>query len=239
MAAKASGRLLREPSQPFSGNAAAPPYRYRHSGPVLVCGNAWCLDEDFAAARAIRPGAAVIAVNGASARVKADFLYSYHFMNFRRKGWLARQAGNFGPGRQAGNLGPCRQAGNLGPCRQAGNLGPCRFSVHSTAAKSEAEQASRAHSAPWVDYWWREARGQGTSAWCAVKLARLLGFDEIILCGVPLAPGPYADGRMARDFNRPRILERYRAGIAGDQAWHEGVASMSGWTRDFFGEPRR
>ncbi|MDP7214359.1 MAG: hypothetical protein QF583_00255 [Rhodospirillales bacterium] len=221
MAAKASGRLLREPSQPFSGNAAAPPYRYRHSGPVLVCGNAWCLDEDFAAARAIRPGAAVIAVNGASARVKADFLYSYHFMNFRRKGWLARQAGN------------------LGPCRQAGNLGPCRFSVHSTAAKSEAEQASRAHSAPWVDYWWREARGQGTSAWCAVKLARLLGFDEIILCGVPLAPGPYADGRMARDFNRPRILERYRAGIAGDQAWHEGVASMSGWTRDFFGEPRR
>ncbi len=142
-------------------------------------------------------------------------------MNFRRKGWLARQAGN------------------LGPCRQAGNLGPCRFSVHSTAAKSEAEQASRAHSAPWVDYWWREARGQGTSAWCAVKLARLLGFDEIILCGVPLAPGPYADGRMARDFNRPRILERYRAGIAGDQAWHEGVASMSGWTRDFFGEPRR
>ena len=221
MAAKASGRLLREPSQPFSGNAAAPPYRCRHSGPVLVCGNAWCLDDDFTAARAIRPGAAVIAVNGASARVKADFLYSYHFMNFRRKGWLDRQAGNFGPG------------------RQAGNLGPSRFSVHSTAAKSEAEQASRAHSAPWVDYWWREARGQGTSAWCAVKLARLLGFDEIILCGAPLAPGPYAGGRMARDFNRPRILERYRAGIAGDQAWHEGVGSMSGWTRDFFGEPRR
>lgn len=211
MAAKVSGRLLQEPPQPFSGNAAAPPYRRRHSGPVLVCGNAWCLDDDFAAARAIRPDAAVIAVNGASARVKADFLYSYHFMNFRRKGWLARQAENFGLG---------------------------RFSVHSTAAKSEAEQALRAHSAPWVDYWWRAARGQGTSAWCAVKLARLLGFDEIILCGAPLAPGPYADGRMARDFNRPRILERYRAGIAGDQAWHKGVGSMSGWTRDFFGEPR-
>jgi len=40
-----------------------------------------------------------------------------------------------------------------------------------------------------------------------------LGFEEIILCGVPLAEGTYSDGSLANDFMRPKILDHYRRAV--------------------------
>lgn len=186
---------------------SSPPYPHRHSGPVLVCGNAWCLDEDIARARALRPDAAVIAVNGAAGAVPAFALFSHHPEKLPK--WITAQSLRFGP---------------------------C-FTVHSSGAIEPTKLGRNRGAMPWVDHWWPGARGGGTSAWCAVKLAKLMGFEEVVLCGAPLTTGSYSDGRMARDFNRPEILGHYRAQIARDTDWHAGVTSMSGWTREFFGEP--
>lgn len=88
-----------------------------------------------------------------------------------------------------------------------------------------------------INYWWRDAVGLGTSAWAAARMGRLMGFDEVILCGVPLDDRPYADNRMARAFRRPRIVETYRAFIAQDTAWHSGIRAMSGYLRGVLGGP--
>jgi len=107
--------------------------------------------------------------------------------------------------------------------------------VHSHGYRHKYETIHAAY--PWVDYWWPAAMGTGTSAWAAAKMAKLMGFDEIILCGVTLERRPYANGRIARDFRHPQVLELYCRYIRNDKAWHEGVKAMSGWPRKFFGEP--
>lgn len=89
----------------------------------------------------------------------------------------------------------------------------------------------------YVDYWWEGVASGGTSGWGARRLATYLGFSKVILCGVPLDPVPYADGRPARHFQRTGLLQHYRDQIKADIAWHHGVFSMSGWTRELFGEP--
>ena len=90
---------------------------------------------------------------------------------------------------------------------------------------------------PWVDYFWEGARGGGGSGWGARKLATLLGFDPVILCGMPLNPGNYASGRLSKLMKNPDVIDGFRREIEADVEWHEGVYSMSGFTRDLFGEP--
>jgi hypothetical protein len=175
--------------------------------PVEAAGNGWTLNEDFAAAQSLRPAVPVIAVNGAAGVVKAQFLFSIHFEKLPR--WIALQTDRFGAG----------------------------FSVHGVGSEILAKQAQRRRDGPFVNYWWPDARSAGTSAWGAAKLARVLGFEEIILCGVPLAEGTYSDGSLANDFMRPKILDHYRRAVLADTGWHAGVRSFSGWTREVFGEP--
>ena len=177
-----------------------PPYRARHQGVVLVCGNGFPLADDLARARGLFPDAPAIAVNGAAKEVPAFALFTLHPEKMPVL-WAAEQRRRFGTG----------------------------FTTH-TGGKAERQDA------PGIDHWWPEAAGRGTSTWAAAKMARLMGFDRIVLCGMPLEPGPYADGRPAFAFMR-RQLEGYRAYVAGDTAWHRGVSSLSGWTRDLFGEP--
>lgn len=87
---------------------------------------------------------------------------------------------------------------------------------------------------PHVEYWWEDARGAGGSAWGARKLAWLLGFDPVVLCGCPLDPGPYVGGHNIGGFmSRRDVVDGFRGDIEADTGWHEGVTSMSGWTRDF------
>lgn len=90
---------------------------------------------------------------------------------------------------------------------------------------------------PWVQYWWEDARGGGSSAWGARKLAWLMGFDPVILCGCPLEPGPYAGYRPGMAMTKMEVIEPYRLEIRSDTDWHDGCFSMSGWTKEFFGEP--
>lgn len=70
---------------------SAPLYPFSHSGPVLVCGNAWCLFEDLKKARKIFPEAPIIAVNGASRETPAFMLVSQHAVNFKNARWVHSQ----------------------------------------------------------------------------------------------------------------------------------------------------
>jgi hypothetical protein len=88
---------------------------------------------------------------------------------------------------------------------------------------------------PYVQHWWEDARGGGGSAWGARKLAWLMGFDPVVFVGCPLTPGNYAGDRPGMNMTRDDCIAPYRAAIAADTEWHQGVHSMSGWTREFFG----
>lgn len=179
-----------------------------HSGPVLVCGNAWCLHEDLEAARSIYPEAPVLAVNGASAQVKAFAMFTLHPLKMRK--WREAQEKKFGPG----------------------------FTVHGAASPHDRNNLKRmVEFRPWFDYWWDFATGGGTSTWGARKLAHYMGFDLAVLCGMPLSEGGYADGKLARAFRRQHTIDHYRKAILKDAGWHRGVVSLSGWTREQFGGP--
>lgn len=86
-----------------------------------------------------------------------------------------------------------------------------------------------------VEHWWEDARGDGGSAWGARKLAWLMGFDPVILCGCPLVAGNYADHSPSRIMNRDHIIDGLRQGIVDEPEWHDGCVSASGWTKEFLG----
>lgn len=92
---------------------------------------------------------------------------------------------------------------------------------------------------PYVDFWAPETACQGSSGWCAVRLAKLLGFEERILCGVPIEPRRYADKTTARYWqnSKTNAVATFRRHIEKDTAYHDGTYSMSGWTRELLGEP--
>jgi hypothetical protein len=90
---------------------------------------------------------------------------------------------------------------------------------------------------PHVEFWWEDARGGGSSAWGARKLAWLMGFDSVVLCGCPLDPMPYVNYGIPQLMADPQVHEDFHRAIEADVEWHEGVFSMSGWTRERFGEP--
>jgi hypothetical protein len=111
--------------------------------------------------------------------------------------------------------------------KQRARFGP-DFSIHS---------GKYTDSMPWVDHWWPEARGNGGgSAWGARKLARLMGFDLVILCGCPLDVGPYVGNHnLSGLMHVENVVQDMRDGVARDKEWHAGVISMSGWTKGLLG----
>lgn len=102
------------------------------------------------------------------------------------------------------------------------------FTVHSRGEPQDM---------PWVDHWWLDCMGGGSSAWGARKLAWLIGFDPVVLCGCPLEPMPYVNYGLPVLMSEQRIHDEFRAHIESQPEWWEGVHSMSGWTREKFGEP--
>ncbi len=187
---------------------AFPPYPGEHSGTVLVLGNGFTLHDDYARARELRPDAEVIAVNEACRFYRADHVYSYHYGPSHLDMWFPRQVEKFGPG------AVCHSS----PWHARDYAIPDEWGV--------------------VEYWWKRAGANGSSGWMATRLARLMGFDEIILCGVPMASGTYSDGNMAKDFMKEKVVAHYRRGIAEQTDYHAGVYSMSGWTMELFGLPQ-
>ena len=89
---------------------------------------------------------------------------------------------------------------------------------------------------PWVQYWHEEARGGGSSAWGARKLAKLMGFDLVVLCGCPMTAGPYVGNHgMGGTMTQESVVEKYQQEIINDTEWHKGAISLSGWTKEFLG----
>lgn len=174
-------------------------YPHKHSGPVIVAGNALCLHEDLALARETYPSAPVIAVNGASRETKAFALYSKHPERFLMLGWIRNQIRLFGDD----------------------------FTVHG---------GKLALSNTHVDYWWPLAYGVGGSAWDARKMASMMGFDLVILCGCPMVPGPYVGNHNIGGFmHRDDVVLGFQKDIECDTNWHKGAVSMSGFTREILG----
>jgi hypothetical protein len=104
------------------------------------------------------------------------------------------------------------------------------FTVHGS---NIAKNGPMAH----VTYWWQDARGGGGSAWGARKLAWLMGFDPVILCGCPLVPGNYTGHRLGELMTREDVIDNLRREIEAESEWHEGAYSTSGWTEKFLGSP--
>ena len=107
-----------------------------------------------------------------------------------------------------------------------------------SSAKSVEQYKKRSVCAPHVDYWWLGINTVGgTSSWAAAKVAIFMGFEQVILCGVPIKNGNYADGRRAVAFKNPNIVKGYQKCIAEDTEWHPYIKSMSGFTRELLGSP--
>ena len=101
------------------------------------------------------------------------------------------------------------------------------FTVHSSNKSIHGDL-------PFVQHWWN-ITGGGGSAWGARKIAKLMGFSTVVLCGCPLTPGNYTGHRLGMNMTKPEIVEQYASEIASDVDWHEGCYSMSGATRDILG----
>lgn len=188
--------------------ASIPFYPHRRSGTAIVCGFAPSLFADLEEAKRLRPEAAVIAVNQAATAIPAFAIFSLHHGPEKLGQWAKVQHETFGR---------------------------CEVHGHSTALEN---LAGKRKAYPYVDYWWAEAKGVGTSAWAARRLAALMGYGEVILAGVALEQRvPYANNTMARDFRDPRVIKIYRDFIKNDTAYHAGTYAMSGWPRTFFGAP--
>lgn len=180
---------------------------HAHSGPCIVAGNAWCLHDDLARAGERWPDAPVIAVNGAAGEVRAFALFTQHPRKFPK--WIAWQRARFGDG----------------------------FSTHAAGKAHMRTKIGDVPDMPWVDHWWDNVASGGTSGWGARRMAGLMGFRPVILCGMPLAPGGYASGRLKSKQlgHMSEALKGYRAAIMKDTGWHDGTVSMSGWTAEQFG----
>ena len=188
---------------------SVPGYPLQHSGAVVICGFGEGLFDDLAAVAKIRPDLPTISVNRAAGYVKSFAVYSFHF-DFDHLGrWVELQRAKFGDG----------------------------FTVHAPGHKDFLDHNKRNYS--YVDHWWHASASKGSSSWCAVRLAKMMGFEERILCGVPMEARPYADRRPACYFQsgRTNALTQFRKAIEKDTAHHERTFSMSGWTRELLGMP--
>ena len=108
--------------------------------------------------------------------------------------------------------------------------------IHSRMLK----QRSVISAEPWINYWWYNYDPGGTSSWLAVKIAHAIGFQEIVLCGVPLEKGPsLPDDRWSDWSERSQLItiDTFRSAVLRDHYLHSKIKSMSGWTKKVFGEP--
>lgn len=204
---------------------------------MLVVGSAPCLYDDVRRALALRPFASLMLVNGACTAIEfAEHVLAGH----------EEKAEQFATERR-------RVFPNAPPWKLHGSTHPHRL-------------AESKRLFPSVTDWHPFEVGVGaTSASKGAKLAFLLGFDEVILCGCPLDQPGYFEGEAkvsqsvmcmrigdhgkARgltnadgskmDVQKTRIIQGYRLKMkelaAGE--FKGKVFSMSGFTRECLGAP--
>ena len=181
------------------------------SGTVLILGYSPTLHDDVKRAREIRDNPDIIAVNMAMTDYKADHLFSWHFDDVKKlPKWRDIHLEKFGPALTHCPTQRDRDTGILKPVPEGYD---------------------------WVDYWWKGATADGSGPWMANRMAKFMGYEERILCGVSMEIGGYANGHMASAFQRPHNIDRFRKAIAAQTEYHEGTFSMSGWTRELLGSP--
>ncbi len=108
---------------------------------------------------------------------------------------------------------------------------------HFTGHSVRPELGKTPEDYPSVTHWWKHLSASGSSSWFAARIARIIGFDEIILCGVPLSPMGYADDKTAPKWDRERAVAAFHRAVTKDRAMHEFTFSMSGWTKELLGAP--
>ncbi len=115
-----------------------------------------------------------------------------------------------------------------------------------------SDQRKVANAAPpGVDHLWHgPSVCSGTASLAAVMVAKAIGFEEIILCGVPLEKIGYVQGypshgcsewnnrEGAKSMNGSRTQRRETWNRCFKAGMLEGVTSFSGFTRELLGEPR-
>lgn len=94
--------------------------------------------------------------------------------------------------------------------------------------------------APEVSYVWPLHHDGGTSGIFGVIIGLLMGYDRIILAGIPCDDQPRfyePSWEHHRQFGIQSVLEEWQR-LAGIAPWvREKIRSLSGRTRDIFGEP--
>lgn len=200
---------------------------------LLVVGSAPCLFEDTAKALQLRPFASLMLVNGAcTAYETAEHVLAGHE---EKAEFFARARRERFP-----NAPPWRLHATTHPHRQK----LCREMFPSV-----------------TDWHPNECGVAATSASKAVKIGFLLGYDEAILCGCPMNGSGYftgeadvpqhvnclriGDSGMAYGMQIPvqeaRIIKGYREKlkILAETEFKDRVFSMSGYSREVLGEPKR
>lgn len=108
-----------------------------------------------------------------------------------------------------------------------------RFSTHSVTQGNRVE---------WV--WAGLDPYFGLSGYFAMQIAYLMGFDQIILCGCPGDGTPrFFESSVGRPdayaYNDKNIMYQFHNEMNRVPALKAKVKSMNGWTRHFFGSPKR
>ena len=103
---------------------------------------------------------------------------------------------------------------------------------------------------PDIDYFWPAHWICGSSGVGSALWARwLLGYDEVIMCGIPLTPESkvYVDGYPSKPMKNSQTewaddgnfnTWHRQVLIRKDEGRFQGITSMSGWTRETFGAPK-
>lgn len=133
---------------------------------MLVVGSAKCVYDDLERAMNLRPFASLMLVNGACQLIEsAEHVLAGH----------EEKAEQFAAARR----------------KKFPKAPP--WKLHSCCVMRKVEEYKQTY--PSVTDWWPHEVGQAAgSAGKAVKLSRILGFDEAILCGCPMNGGGYAVG---------------------------------------------
>lgn len=195
-------------------------YSSKHSGACLVVGYAPDVHWDVAAARALRPEAPLLGVKYAACLYEEiEHVWTQHL----------------------------EQAADI-----KARAGRAIF-VHARERVQQKKWGSmyvHGKTDVGIDYIWSDlawvsaSSGIGAAMWARHGM----GFDEVILCGVPLESGGYAPGVAAfkkikgdagKSFVDAGALKHWHSVVreyirCGKTA---GIRSMSGWTREALGAP--
>lgn len=185
---------------------------------ALVVGGAACVWDDLSAYTGSRD--AVIAVNdiGAEWPEQLDAWVSLHARSFDTgPNWIKRRADNGHPRAR-------------------------RYFGHHGAFKGGRREYSQLQSFATPTGYDFAGEKSGSSGLFAAKVALVdLGFDRVVLAGVPMTPTPHFNDK--RNWTKPNASGQTSAHgfrnswLAVPQEYRDRMRSMSGWTRVLLGAP--